>query len=110
MHQRTTNPIREMLHGNGPQRDTVMYVSSVSVRVEKGARDGGVAHASVPMSARVFIRVRRAGRDLEQVLHWNGGVCVWFRVHACAPSIRKVPLQMLQQAPATVTGAEEHRC
>lgn len=37
MHQSSTNPIREMLHGNGPQRDTVMYthVSSVFVCVEK---------------------------------------------------------------------------
>lgn len=39
MHQSSTNPIREMLHGNGPQRDTVMYthVSSVFVCVEKGS-------------------------------------------------------------------------
>lgn len=35
MHQSSTNPIREMLHGNGPQRDTVIYthVSSVFVCV-----------------------------------------------------------------------------
>lgn len=39
MHQSSTNPIREMLHGNGPQRDTVMctHVSSVFVCVEKGS-------------------------------------------------------------------------
>lgn len=36
MHQGSANPIREMLHGNGPQRDSVvrMYVSSILVGVE----------------------------------------------------------------------------
>lgn len=74
MHQSSTNPIREMLHGNGPQRDTVMYthVSSVFVCVEKGARQRRRLCAFVCMSECFGLFVCTAQADLERALHWNG--------------------------------------
>lgn len=93
MQQSSTNPIRDMLHGNGPQRDTVMYthVSSVFVRVDVCV-----------LCILPFVRFTQA--DLQQALHYALHLCT-HRLPAERKKHTHIHCAFLADRPTVITPA-----